>query len=61
MGEYLYQVMFVNGKAVIISADTCIACDKRYVFYTDGTVTAEFNSEVIAGYMIMGETRDETK
>lgn len=54
MGEFLYQVMFMNGKAVRFYADNCEECQTQVVFYVDGAVVASFNETVIAGYMILG-------
>ena len=54
MGSFLYQVMFMNGKAVRFYADNCTDFDKQYVFYVNGDVIAEFTKDVIAGYMILG-------
>lgn len=50
MGEYLYQVVTINGKIVAFEADQVISDDERHTFMVDGEVVGEFERKNIAGY-----------
>ena len=50
MGEYLYQVVTINGKIVAFEADQVISDDERHMFMVDGEVVGEFERKNIAGY-----------
>lgn len=59
MGEFLYQVMFYNGKGVRFYADGIIEIADKYAFLLNGDTIAEFNKTNIAGYQILGVNEDE--
>ena len=50
MGEYLYQVVTINGKMIAFEADQVISDDERHTFMVDGEVVGEFERKNIAGY-----------
>ena len=50
MGEYLYQILLINGKTAEFEADQVISDDERHTFMVDGEVVGEFERKNIAGY-----------
>lgn len=54
MGEYLYQIMFIGGKAIAFQADEVNEYGNDLEFTVDGAIVAQFNKNNIAGYLVAG-------
>lgn len=50
MGEYLYQVVTINGRTIAFEADEVEVDSERYVFSEDGEVIGEFERKNVSGY-----------
>lgn len=50
MGEFLYQVVTINGKLIAFEADQVVSDEERHSFLVDGEVVGEFERKNIAGY-----------
>lgn len=59
MKEYLYQIMFYNGKAIRFYANEVMEVQTKYVFVHEGETVEEFNKQNIAGWLILGVNEDE--
>lgn len=59
MGEFLYQVMFANGRVIQFYADSIEDYGSTYTFKVNGDTIAEFQQNNIAGYLIVGVNEHE--
>lgn len=55
----IYQIIFINGRAIEFTADEFEFEDGVYRFLIDGEVIAEFVRNNIAGFYSLEETDEE--